>query len=187
MKREDLTKLGIAEDLVDKIMALHGSDIESHKTKLTTSQAEVEGLKKQLTEAGAAIEGFKKLDPEALQKAVDEWKAKAEAAQAEAIKQVNQLKFDHALDGALTGAKAKNAKAVKALLDTNLLKLNDADGSIIGLDEQLKKVKESNDFLFESDQPTPKIVVGGTSKTVIGDPMISAARKAAGLPVEGAK
>jgi predicted phage tail protein len=186
MKREDLIKLGIAEDLVDKIMALHGSDIEGHKTKLTTSQAEIEGLKKQLTDAGAAIEGFKKLDPEALQKAADEWKAKAEAAQADAEKQLAQLKFDHALDGALAGAKAKNAKAVKALLDPSLLKLNDADGSIVGLDEQLKKVKEGNDFLFESDQPTPKIVVGGNPTSTISDPMIQAARKAAGLKVEGA-
>lgn len=186
MKREELIKLGIAEDLVDKIMALHGSDIESHKAKLTTSQAEIDGLKKQLTEAGTTIEGFKKLDPEALQKAADEWKVKAEAAQAEATNQVAALKFDHALDGALTGAKAKNAKAVKALLAMDALKLND-DGSILGLKEQLEKIQSENDFLFESDQPTPKIVTGGNPKSVISDPMIQAARRAAGLTVEGDK
>lgn len=185
MKREDVLKLGVAEDLVDKIMALHGSDIESHKAKLTTAQAEADGLKKQIADANAAIEGFKKLDPEALQKAADEWKAKAEAAQADAEKQLAQLKFDHALDGALAGAKAKNAKAVKALLDPSLLKLNDADGSIVGLDEQLKKVKEGNDFLFDSDQPTPKIVTGGSPTTVLGDPMLLAVRKAAGLKAPG--
>jgi predicted nucleic acid-binding Zn-ribbon protein len=186
MKREELVKLGIAEDLVDKIMALHGSDIESHKAKLTTAQAEVDGLKKQVTDANAAIEGFKKMDVDGIKAAADEWKAKAEAAQAEAVKQVAQLKFDHALDGELVTAKAKNAKAVKALLQPDALKLND-DGSILGLKEQIEKIKTENDFLFDSDQPTPKIVVGANSKTVIGDPMIQAARKAAGLPVEGAK
>jgi predicted nucleic acid-binding Zn-ribbon protein len=187
MKREDLAKLGIAEDLVDKIMALHGSDIESHKGKLTASQAELDGLKKQLTEAGAAIEGFKKLDVDGIKAAADEWKAKAEAAQAEAAKQVAALKFDHALDGALTGAKAKNAKAVRALLTLDALKLNETDGSILGLKEQLEKIKTENDFLFDSDQPTPKIVVGGNPTQTISDPMILAARRAAGLKVEGEK
>jgi predicted nucleic acid-binding Zn-ribbon protein len=186
MKREELIKLGIAEELVDKIMALHGSDIESHKGKLTTSQAEIDGLKKQLTEANTTIEGFKKLDVDGIKAAADEWKAKAEAAQAEATKQVAALKFDHALDGALGTAKAKNAKAVKALLAMDALKLNEADGSILGLKEQLEKIKTDNDFLFESDQPTPKIVTGGNPTSTISDPMIQAARKAAGLKVEGA-
>lgn len=80
MKREDLIKLGIAEDLVDKIMALHGSDIEGHKTRLTTVQTELDGLKKQLSEANTAIEGFKKLDVDGIKAAADEWKAKAEAS-----------------------------------------------------------------------------------------------------------
>lgn len=187
MKREDLTKLGITDELVDKIMALHGSDIEAHKQKLVTAQAETDGLKKQLTDANASIEGFKKLDPEALQKAADEWKTKAEAAQAEAQKQVAGLKFDFALDGALTAAKAKNAKAVKALLQQDALKLSD-DGSILGLKEQLEKIKTENDFLFESEQPTPKIITGGQPTTqTITDPVIAAMRKAAGLPAEGAK
>ena len=62
MKREDLKKLGIEDSLVDSIMALHGSDIEKHKTDLATAQTELGSLKTQLTEAGATIEGFKKLD-----------------------------------------------------------------------------------------------------------------------------
>jgi len=186
MKREDLKKLlgeSAAEDVVDKIMALHGKDVEDHKTKLSTAQTELDGLKKQLTEAGETIEGFKKLDIDGVKKSADDWKAKAEQAEKDAAAQIQQLKFEHALDGALTGAKAKNAKAVKALLDSQALKLNE-DGSILGLKEQLEKVKSENDFLFESDEPTPKIVAGGKSKSVITDPMLLSARKAAGLPVE---
>lgn len=186
MKREDLIKLGIAEDMVDKIMALHGADIEGHKTKLTAAQTELDGLKKQISDATATIEGLKKLDPEALQRAVDEWKAKAEQAQADAKKQLDDLRFNHALDGALAGAKAKNAKAVRALLNMDGLKL-DGEGNLVGLTEQLEKIRTDNDYLFESDQPTPKITTGGQSKSVIGDPIIQAARRAAGLPVEGDK
>lgn len=187
MNAEDLKKLGLTdEEVIQKIIVLHGKDIEGHKTKLATSQSELDGLRKQITEANSAIEGFKKLDPEALQKAADDWKAKAEAAQAEAAKQVAALKFDHALNGALVGAKAKNAKAVQALLDLNNLKLNETDGSIIGLEDQLKKIKSENDYLFDSDQPVPKVVTGGNNKSVITDSVVLAARKAAGLSIEGA-
>jgi len=123
------------------------------------------------------------LDPEALQKAADDWKVKAETAQAEATSQIAALKFDHALDGALSGAKAKNVKAVRALLNTELLKLAD-DGSVSGLKEQLEKIKSENDYLFESDTPTPKVVVGGNPKNVLSDSMVLAARRAAGLSTD---
>ncbi|MFM8321008.1 MAG: phage scaffolding protein [Chloroflexota bacterium] len=183
MKREDLIKLNVAEDVVDKIMALHGADIEGHKTKLAATQTELDGIKKQLGEANTAIEDFKKLDVDGVKKAADEWKTKAEQAQRDAAAQLAQLKFDHALDGALAGAKAKNSKAVKALLAQDGLKYNEADGSIVGLKEQLEKIRSENDFLFESDTPAPKIVTGGSNSQVIGDAVVLAARKAAGLPV----
>jgi hypothetical protein len=181
MKREDLTKLGLSEEQVDKVMAENGKDIEKFKTAAETVKTEAESIKAQLTEANKQIEGFKGLDIEGVKKAADEWKVKAEQAQADAVKQVSALKFDHALDGALTGAKARNAKAVKALLQSDALKLQD-DGSIMGLKEQLDKIKSDNDYLFESETPTPKIVAGGHNQSVIGDAVVDAARKAAGLP-----
>lgn len=185
MKREDLTKLGLTDDaVIDKIMALHGSDIETHKGKLTTAQTELDGLKAQLTEAGATIESFKKLDVDGIKAAADEWKTKAEKAQADGAAQVAALRFDHALDGALTGAKAKNAKAVKALLQSDALKFNEADGSIIGLKEQLEKVKSENDYLFEAEGETPRVVAGGKSQSILGDKTVDAMRAAAGLPAK---
>ncbi len=182
MNKEDLKKLGLTDEAVmDQIIVLHGKDIENHKAKLTTAQTEADGLKKQLTEAGVTIEGFKKLDVEGVKKSADEWKAKAEQAQKDASAQISQLKFDHALDGSLSAAKAKNAKAVKALLQSDALKLNE-DGSILGLKEQLEKIKSENDYLFESDISTPRIVVGAHNQSVIKDAVTDAARKAAGLP-----
>ncbi len=186
MKREDLIKLGVAEDVVDKIMAMHGADIEGHKTRTTASQTELEGMRTQLGEANKQIEAFRGMDVDGIRRAADEWKAKAEQAQAEAKKQVDDLRFNHALDGALSGAKAKNAKAVRALLNLDGLKL-DNEGNLVGLTEQLEKIRTDNDYLFESDQQPPRIVTGGQPKSVIGDPMIQAARRAAGLPIEGEK
>jgi hypothetical protein len=70
--------------------------------------------------------------------------------------------FDFALKDALTGAKAKNAKAVEALLNREAIKL---DGTkLLGLEEQLKNLKESDSYLFDSEQQqqqqSPKFTTG---------------------------
>lgn len=182
MKKTDLTALGLTDELAEQIIVLHGKDIESHKSKLVTAQTEIDGLKTQLTEAGTTIEGFKKMDVDGIKAAADDYKAKFEQAQTEAQKQITALKFEHALDGVLTSEKAKNLKAVKALLSSDALKLNE-DGSILGLKEQLEKIKSENDYLFEPDGVTPKIVTSTNSKPITGDPVIDAARKAAGLVI----
>ncbi len=186
MNAEDLKKLGLTDDeLIQKIIVAHGKDIEKHKAQIDTAEAEVKSLKDQLSEAGKQIESFKGMDIDGVKKAAADWEAKARQAEADAAKQVAQLKFDHALDGALSGAKARNAKAVRALLNLDGLKLNEADGSVIGLKEQLEKIQSEADYLFESDEASPRVVTGATGKTTTtGDSFMAALRKGAGLPEE---
>lgn len=180
MQRNELEKLGLEKEAIDQIMALHGRDIEANKAKVSAAEAERDGLKSQLDEAAKAIEGFKALDIEGVKKSADEWKAKAEQAQKDAEKQVYQVRYESALSDALKASKAKNVKAVRALLNEADLKLTD-DG-LVGLKEQLEKVKPENDYLFESDVTTPKIVSGGGNKPIVNqDAVVIAARKAAGL------
>lgn len=185
MKREDLRKLlgdDVADEVIDKIMAENGKDIEKHKADNTALITERDGLKTQLKDASVQIESFKGMDIEGVKKSADEWKSKAEQATRDAEDQVSRLKFDHALESALTGARARNAKAVTALLNPELMKLAD-DGSISGLKEQLETIQREHDYLFESDEPPPKIVTGGNNKSITSDAVLDAARKAAGLPV----
>jgi hypothetical protein len=182
MKREDLEKLGLSKEQIDSIMGLHGADIETHKTKLTEAESARDQFKTQLDAATQQIEGFKDMKkPEEVEAAISEWQTKLADAEKAANENLQKVKFDHALESALTGAKAKNIKAVSALLSTDALKLKE-DGTIEGLDDQLKTVKEKNDYLFESETKPPVIVKGGNSKSVIGDPVMDAARRGAGLP-----
>lgn len=73
--------------------------------------------------------------------------AAAKAYEAE----IKSLKIDTAVELALSAAKAKNVKAVKALLDLDKAEL-DADGTVKGLADQIKKLTEAPDsnFLFET-------------------------------------
>ena len=131
MKREDLKVLELADEVIDQIMKLHGKDVEAHKVQLTEAEKQVTSLQGQLDEANKTIEGFKELDVDGIKAAANEWKTKAEQAKAEATAEIEKLKFDHALEGALTEARAKNPKAVKALLNFENLKL--AEGGKVKL------------------------------------------------------
>ena len=114
---------------------------EKHKladSQLKEVQTQLETLK---TKAGLSDEYKAQID----QLTADHAKAKSDFD-----KQIADMKFDYALTSALSGAKARDAKLVQAVLDRTKLSLKD-DGSIDGLDEQLKAVKESHSYLFESD------------------------------------
>lgn len=165
MKTEFLKSLNLSQEVIDKIMAENGKDIAVEQKKAEkviqerdSYKLKAESLETQVNDANTEIQKFKDMDIDGIKKAADDWKETAEKAKADADKQISQMKFDYALSAALTGAKAKNAKAVKALLDMDGLKFN--DGKIVGLDEQFAQIKADNDYLFESDEPAPEFVKG---------------------------
>lgn len=167
MKTEFLKSLNLSQEVIDKIMAENGKDIAAEQKKADkiiqerdSYKLKAENLEIQVNDANAEIQKFKDMDIDGIKKAADDWKETAEKAKADADKQISQMKFDYALSAALTGAKAKNTKAVKALLDMDGLKFNDNDGKIVGLDEQLAQIKTDSDYLFESDEPAPEFVKG---------------------------
>lgn len=165
MKTEFLKGFNLSQEEIDKIMAENGKDIAAEQKKADkiiqerdSYKLKAENLENQVNDANDEIQKFKDMDMDGIKQAADGWKQKAEKAKSDADAKISELKFEHALSEALTGAKAKNAKTVKALLDMDGLKLN--DGKIIGLEEQLSQIKEENDYLFESDEPAPTIVKG---------------------------
>ena len=167
MKTEFLKSLNLSQEVIDKIMSENGKDIAVEQKKAEkviqerdSYKLKAESLETQVNDANTEIQKFKDMDIDGIKKAADDWKETAEKAKADADKQISQMKFDYALSAALTGAKAKNTKAVKALLDMDGLKFNDNDGKIVGLDEQLAQIKTDNDYLFESDEPAPEFVKG---------------------------
>lgn len=175
MTREFLKNLGIEDkDIVDKIMSENGSDIENVKKNFS-------GIKEQLDAANKKIEELGKLDYEGAKKLADDYKAKYE----ESVKANEKIQFDHALDTALAAAKPRNAKAVKALINSDQLKYS--EGKLIGLDEQIKAIKKDNGFLFETDEPAPEPKpkfsggAGNPGSTVTN----AAARAIMGLPELG--
>lgn len=171
MQRKFLEDLGIKDkETIDKILDENSTDIgkakgelETVQTQLTESKKEVETLKGQVSERDGQLETLKKStgDIDELKKQIEtlqtENKANAEAHAAE----IKQMKIDAAIDAALSNAKAKNNKAVKALLnDLDKLEI-DENGNIKGdaLKNQLDTLVKGDDtkFLFDSEKKTTKI------------------------------
>lgn len=180
MKTEELKALGLTDDQIAAVMKHNGQDVENAKGKY----ADYEDLKHQLSEAGKIIEELKGKagDTEAIQKMADDWKQKAEKAEKDGKARLDALRFEHALERALGKAGAKNAKAVRALLDPEKLKLDVEKDEINGLKEQLEKVKEENDFLFRDSKPLPKFSTGTVGK--VEPESLAVTRAIMGIPEE---
>ena len=58
-----------------------------------------------------------------------------------------QIQFDYALEGALTNAKSKNNKALKALLNMDNIKYQ--EGKLEGLQEQIEALQKDASYLFD--------------------------------------
>lgn len=166
MTKDQLLELGLTEDTAEGVLKLAQAAGETAAQKqeqaLATTQAELASLKNQLGEANKQIEGFKSMDIEGIRKAAEDYKAKFEAGEKQHKADMEALQFDYALSDSLKGAKARNVKSVKALLDMEGLKLS--GGEIIGLKEQLEKIKTDNGFLFEDDTPPPRVL--GAAQTL---------------------
>lgn len=169
MTKKDFTDLGISEELATKAAEASKKELESYvqKSKYDLAVTEKETLEIQIKEHGKQLEELKKAakGSEELEKKVKELQDNAAASKAKYEKQINDIQLNHAIDTALREAKAKNAKAVRSLLDMENIVLD--DGKVKGLDKQIKKLQEAEDskFLFESvaDPKDGKPKIGGNT------------------------
>ena len=159
MKREMLKEIGLTDEQIDTVMAENGADIEKQKAAAETSKAELDGLKSQLAErdkqlkelqSGAGDNAALKEQLEALQQANKEQKAAFE-------QQMQDLRFQAALQTEMIKADVIDADLVNVKLDKSKIKLND-DGTLAGLSEQLEGLKTSYGFLFK--QQTAPVITG---------------------------
>lgn len=155
---EYLVGLGIEKDVADK--AIEGmkenkfflSGEENIDERYTKLKGQKEAVDEQLTKATETIDGLKTSNTsnEDLQGKISTYEKEIEDLKTQNVSTQKQA----AIDLSLVKNGAKNPKAVAALLDGNKIEL--ADDGIKGLDEQLKALKESDAYLFQSSEPNEK-------------------------------
>lgn len=162
MKREQLKELGLTDEQIGSIMALHGQTVNELNSQLTSAQQETTQYQEQLTANQTELDALKEAAKgnEDLTNQLSELQTKFDDVKANSETTIAALKKDFAIELALTKAGARNVKAARALLDANKLEVTE-DG-IKGLDEQLSTIKKDNDYLFQPAEPEkPQIVTGG--------------------------
>ncbi|MGC9338746.1 phage scaffolding protein [Listeria ivanovii] len=156
MQREYLKGLGLEDEVINKVMAENGKDVTAAKQQLSEVEAERDGLKSQLTQRDKDIDDLKKNSgtSEELKKQIEDLQQKNKDLESGYQSEIAETKKNSAIELALASAKARNPKAVKALLDNDKLELTEE--GLKGLDEQLKSLQESDSYLFgsESEQST---------------------------------
>lgn len=147
-------------------------------------------VEKQLSDVNKQLEDLKSKASLSVEqkKQIEELTASHAKEKAEWENTLKATKQGHSLDNALASFKAKNTKAVKALLNQSKLTFAD-DGKIVGLEEQIKDLQKSDSYLFDNpdtDQQQSYPKFGSTTNNInknVGstDSYISQMMAAAGL------
>lgn len=158
MTKEKLLEWGLTEEQAAKVMeGLNGSFVT--KARFNEVNTELTAAKNTIKERDTQLETLKKAsgDTKALQDQITQLQTDNANQKKAHEAELKALKIGNAVDMALTGAKAKNNTAVKALMADFLAKAELADdGTVKGLSDEIKKLVEGKDtaFLFEKSTGT---------------------------------
>lgn len=160
MTKEQLIEMGLTEEQADKILAAHKEELkgyipktrfdEVNETKKDLEQ-QIRDRDKQLKDLQDKVKGNEELEKtikdlqESNKKAVDDYEAK-----------IRNMALDNAIKLALKENKAKYEDLLLGKFDRDKLTIKE-DGTIEGLEEQIKSLKEGYKDLFEQplSGPTP--------------------------------
>jgi len=143
MKTEDLKAQGLSDEQIKFIMAENGKDITAEQAKITVETDKLTKANATITQLQDTVKKFDGVD-------VDKLKSDLTALETKYNTDLSATKLNYALETRLAKEGAVNSKAVKALLDGSKISL-DGD-NLVGLDEQLKTLKESEKWAFQEQK-----------------------------------
>lgn len=155
MNLEDLIAMGLTEEQAKKVMgSLDGNYVT--KNRFNEVNEENKALKQTVSDRDKQLDDLKKSsgDSAELKKQIETLQKQNADEKAAHEKETAQLKLDNAVENALTAAGVKNNRALRALLDSEKIRLDDS-GKLSGLEEQLKDIKKSDPYMFDEKEQEP--------------------------------
>ena len=156
MNKEQLKALGLNDSQIEAVLNAYKDFVP--RDRLNEANEARKQAESQLAERDKQLTELKKTagDNEELKKQIETLQSDNKAAKEKFAADLKALKIDNAVSTALTVAKAKNVKAVKALLDLN--KITIEGDEVKGINEQIKELVKGADtsFLFDAQQQPPK-------------------------------
>lgn len=164
MTKDELLALGLTNEQADAINADIGKNYVA-KSQFNQKNEELKQVKGELETVKGEVDTLKKdhADNESLTKQIQSMQKAAEEREKSHKAELKRMELDAMVDMALVTAKARNPKAVRALL--NLEKAKVEDGKVVGLEDQLKALSESDSYLFDTGTKQIAGVTPGESNT----------------------
>lgn len=158
---EELLNLGLTDEQVKSVFALHGKDVNETKSALETITQERDSLKSQLQNTEAQMETLKadaSMSAEQ-QDAIKTLQAEYDKYKADAAAELAKTNKVHAINLALKDTKAHNPEALMKFIDVDAIELDDKGKP--KLDDVISGLKETDPYLFQAEDdnaPNPNIV-----------------------------
>lgn len=165
-------------------------EYDKRKEKLDAAEDKAKTLEE-------SLEKFKDVDPEALKQSIEDLKKELKQKDTEYAGKIADRDFEDVLKDAISGAKGKNAKAIRALLDLDTLKASKNQKDDVAAAIKALTEAEDSAFLFakdDGDEPDDaddadddaaevvgKADVIGTVKGGSGDSFLAGLRSSMGL------
>lgn len=108
-------------------------------------------LEKDLEDRDKQLEDLKKIDAEGLQAEIEKLQIENKTSKEKYEKELKDLQLTNAIKLSIAG-KVHDEDLVAGLFDKEKLILQD-DGTVTGLDDQLKNIQENKAFLFKEEDP----------------------------------
>lgn len=153
----------LSKEIIDAIMEENGRDIESAKKPF----ADYDSIKAQLQTATDGLKAFDGVDVKDLQGQIATLQGKLDTQAREHQAQLADMAFDGVLKEAITAARGRNDKAIRALLDVDALKAS--KDQTADIKAALEGLKKDNGYLFEPVETPPPYAAGtGTQQPPAG-------------------
>lgn len=152
MNKEQLTELGLDDEQMQAVFKLNGLAIENVKNNYTSEIESYKEKEVELNELKARLSDEPDID--SLKTKLSEYEEQVTKlnesltkAEEDSINKVNEVKYNFLIENALNERRARDPKLVMGLIDKDSIKLE--DDKLTGLDEQLKEVTKTHDYLFK--------------------------------------
>ena len=155
MKREFLKELGLEDETINKIMAEHGKDIESYKTRLTDTEQKLTGSQGQIAQYETKIAELEKLTAgnAELKRQLDTLNAQIAADREAAQKAQADKELTDKVIAAFGDRKFVNAYTRDAMVAEVKAEMGKAENTGKGIREIFEGLTKDKDGIFANPNP----------------------------------
>lgn len=158
-------------------------DYEAQKEKLDAAEQKASSSETTINELKEGLKKFEGVDVTGLQQKITDLETDLQTKETEFQQKLADRDFDDLLTESIHGAKGKNAKAIRALLDVDALKTSkNQKDDVAAAIKALTEAEDSKMLFGEADEPAGISDVIGSVKQKPGGTDDAVMRAAMGLP-----